>query len=543
MKNALSLVLIVALFETGLCCQDRLGFAAPQSQQPAPSPTTLVLPKGIGLCLFPDGLVSTRTAKIGQRMSFRAGRDIQVDDVTLIPEGTKVLGVISEVLRPKIGKKDGRLSFVFEPVPLVSGDVVPIQSAIVAEPPTPRQQKRSPTQDMAKVGEALKEAWDDPYSIFWPLALPFAVLIPLEKGEEQVLPTWNCVPQQTAQDVVITKRKVVSLQVANGATTQAPVAPQTTSPVVLSPGSQWQTLAQWHGIQARTIAFTRDAVWVAGCDAGGCGVTRIEASSDKIVATIRTPQAPYGVAASEDGVWTSIPQENSIIRIDPATNQIVARVPTGKTPTDVAAGEGAIWVANARDKSVSRIDPRQNAVTATVRVGGFPGSIAIGEGGVWVANGEGCWGCSFGTISRIDPATNSVVKTIKTWKYGTEVSPSELRVQDGIVWAIAGEHILRIDPQTNKIVKWIRIPSKKLFSMPEGFGPIKLNGLAIIQGMLWVANTSEASLWKIDLHTDKVSDEPVAVGFPVKILGQSEEKDGAVWLSNVHEGSVLKVKP
>jgi YVTN family beta-propeller protein len=304
-----------------------------------------------------------------------------------------------------------------------------------------------------------------------------------------------------------------------------------------------QTLVMWHGVLARSIAFTHDAIWVTRCDQSECGVTRMDPSSHKAVITIRTSESPYGIVADDAGVWASIPKENSVIRIDPATNVIVARIPTGKTPTDLAAGGGAIWVANANNKSVSRIDPQSNAVIATIAVGGFPGSIAIGHGAVWVANGEGCWGCSYGTISRIEPGTNKVVQTLKTWKYGTEVHPSYLLAQEGSVWAIAGEHVLRIDPESNKIVKWIKIPSRKLFSLPENLGRTPLHGLAIIADGLWVADSSEQSLWKIDIHTDRVTPDPVRVGFPIQILGQGGDKEGSLWVSNAAEGSTLLVRP
>lgn len=318
--------------------------------------------------------------------------------------------------------------------------------------------------------------------------------------------------------------------------------PQSTQLSAQEPGPL-QTLVKWRGVLARGIAFTHDAIWVTRCDASECGITRIDASSGNVVTTIRTAQSPYGIAADDAGVWASIPNENSVIRIDPATNAIVARIPTGKTPTDVAAGGRAIWVANANNKSVARIDSQSNTVTATITVGGFPGSIALGDGAVWVANGEGCWGCSYGTVSRIDPTTNKVVQTIKTWKYGTEVHPSYLLAQEGSVWAIAGEHVLRIDPESNKIVKWIRIPSRKLFALPENLGRAPLHGLAIIADRLWVADSAEQSLWKIDIHNDSITPDPVRVGFPIQILGQGGDKEGSLWVSNAVEGSTSLVRP
>src|SRR5579872_3280407 len=121
-----------------------------------------------------------------------------------------------------------------------------------------------------------------------------------------------------------------------------------------------QVLEKWNGLQARGIAFTPGAIWTSRCDQVACGITRIDASNGKIVATIATNNPPYGIAANDNAVWVASPRENLVLRIDPATNEIVAKIPTGKMPTGIAAGEGAIWVTNTDEKSVSRIDPQAN---------------------------------------------------------------------------------------------------------------------------------------------------------------------------------------
>jgi len=287
---------------------------------------------------------------------------------------------------------------------------------------------------------------------------------------------------------------------------------------------------------ARGIAFTPGAIWITGCDRNDCGITRIDARNDQIVTTIRTAKAPFGIASVESAVWVTNPGENSVSRINPATNQIVATIPVGEVPTAIAVGEGAVWVINTRNKSVSRIDPQTNAVIATIRISGSPQGIAVGNGAVWVTSIEA-------SVSRIDPATNTVVKKIGTSKHGTRGAPRDIIVQDGNIWITAGWHVLRIDATSNKIVEWIRIPLKHFFALPEDMRQSNLWGLAFLDGLVWVADSEQNSLWKIDIHTNKIIREPVPVGFSPQILAPGNDGDGVLWVCNRSNGSVMKIKP
>jgi YVTN family beta-propeller protein len=135
------------------------------------------------------------------------------------------------------------------------------------------------------------------------------------------------------------------------------------------------------------VAANSAGVWVAGFDKSSrAGVlTRIDPMNDTVSATIPLPGLPGDLATGFGGVWVTVDSQNAIWRIDPATNSVARTIPVGSSPIAVAVGEGSVWVANVKDGTVSRIDPRTNEVVATIPVGGSPRDVAVGSGRIWVA--------------------------------------------------------------------------------------------------------------------------------------------------------------
>jgi YVTN family beta-propeller protein len=74
-----------------------------------------------------------------------------------------------------------------------------------------------------------------------------------------------------------------------------------------------------------------------------------------------------------------------VSRIDPSTNAVVATIPVGADPFGIAAGEGSVWVANRRGFTISRIDPDTNRVVASIPVGNRPQGVVAGGGTIWVS--------------------------------------------------------------------------------------------------------------------------------------------------------------
>jgi hypothetical protein len=223
MRHQLSLLLALALAfcETSLYgWQDRPQPVPPEATPaatpldsaaiPAPPPVRVTEPltmkAGTPMCLFPKESISSKTAKVNTRVSFSVGKDVSVDGVTIIPADTAVWAAVTEVKKQEIGGKDAILTFTFEPVPLATGTTVPVRPFRM-----PRGTPIQPPKEKKSAGKVIKDVLEDPYSIWWPIAVPFMVLIPFEKGHEATLSQYQCVPEETALDVVLDKEDVVHL--------------------------------------------------------------------------------------------------------------------------------------------------------------------------------------------------------------------------------------------------------------------------------------------------------------------------------------------
>ena len=110
-------------------------------------------------------------------------------------------------------------------------------------------------------------------------------------------------------------------------------------------------------------------------------------------------------------------------RLDAHTGAVDATIAVGGGASAIAAGATAVWVANGLDGTVSRIDPAHNAVSATIPVGNGPAALAVRGDAVWVANEYGS------TLSRIDPASDRVTSTAPA-----DGEPASLAVLDGRLW-------------------------------------------------------------------------------------------------------------
>src|SRR5205085_7659505 len=117
---------------------------------------------------------------------------------------------------------------------------------------------------------------------------------------------------------------------------------------------------------------------------------RIDPVSNKVTARI------FGAAGlvtfGAGSVWALGHQteQESVVRIDADTNRIVATIPLPKYVTAMSFGDGRLWVlgdhySNGRNNGhVLEIDPRTNTVVRRIPVQVGGPSIGAGGGAVWV---------------------------------------------------------------------------------------------------------------------------------------------------------------
>ena len=119
-------------------------------------------------------------------------------------------------------------------------------------------------------------------------------------------------------------------------------------------------------------------------------VSKIDLSTDLVVATISVETYPYGVAINADGTYAYVTTSNSngsgsVLKVDLATNSVVATISVGEIPRSIVinpAGTFA-YVANNMSSTVSKIYLATDSVNAKVQVGTGLYGLAINPAGTF----------------------------------------------------------------------------------------------------------------------------------------------------------------
>jgi YVTN family beta-propeller protein len=261
-------------------------------------------------------------------------------------------------------------------------------------------------------------------------------------------------------------------------------------------------------------------------------VAVIDPDANRVVADVPVGTNP-SVAVGAGGVWTANTADGTLSRIDPKT--YVAKTHAfASSVSGIAFGFGSVWAANPVSGTVVPINPTFASAGKPIRVssplrngsGGFsgaPGAIAIGFGSIWVSVEP-----PISELIRVDPATGAKLATFEDVYNDAAVdSAGEVAVGPGGVWAASpGNYtMLSIDPTANLVVDRIRISS--------GAGAI-----AGVEDATWVTVPRDNTIWRIGLEgtitaTTAVGTRPtgIAVG------------EGAVWVANSLDGTVSRIDP
>jgi virginiamycin B lyase len=220
------------------------------------------------------------------------------------------------------------------------------------------------------------------------------------------------------------------------------------------------------------------SLWVTSCEDGS--LLRFDAKTLKQAATLVTgvAQSPGPIAASTDSVWLLTDTKTTLTRIDPDQNAVVGELRIEAGCRSLTFGETAIWLACPEENKVYRINAATNLVEKRIEVSDQPIALAAGEGSIWVLCRKD------GKVERIDPKTDKVIKTIELKVPGVE---GAIAVSDGSVWVtMAGFPLTRIDPtrEKEKVAQQFR---------GEGGGAI-----ATTTGAIWLSNIAQGTVWKID---------------------------------------------
>ena len=302
-------------------------------------------------------------------------------------------------------------------------------------------------------------------------------------------------------------------------------APLTTESAAAVPTRLYRrplVIGAFAGVVAAAIAIP---VFAFGGGSGGSSLSALSANSVGVVnpATgaiddeVSEVPTPTRVAASDDAIWVTSADTNSVSRIDVSSNELRNTLRVGDGPSGIAFGAGDVWVANTLAGTVSRIDPDSNdLVGEPIRVGNSPTAVTFGEGSIWVTNVDDA------SVSRIDPADGSV-ETFDVGAAGRGIAAGA-----GAIWIgdSAQNRVVRLDPKTNGVTQTIGV----------GSGP---GALAFGTGAVWVANTLDGTVSRIDPATNHVT-STVTVGASPNAIATS---DDAVWVANEADPKIVRLDP
>jgi hypothetical protein len=103
------------------------SFAMPVAAQRLPSRSQLVVPVGTAVQLIFDQNLSSKTARVGDRVRLHAANSIMVGGLTVLKRGAPVLGVVSKVEKRKHFGVNAQLRLALNPVRSTYGTLIPLQ--------------------------------------------------------------------------------------------------------------------------------------------------------------------------------------------------------------------------------------------------------------------------------------------------------------------------------------------------------------------------------------------------------------------------------
>jgi len=258
------------------------------------------------------------------------------------------------------------------------------------------------------------------------------------------------------------------------------------------------------------------------------------------------------------GSLQSVPPGVAIVDVAGHSPRLVRHIPMSVIPNPAEAytGDGSFWVWSVGEWSMHRVDPLSGRVGTSVesprgditgflvdgRTVWFNGNrlehmdiasdralgsmklsriryddvqgIARGAGYLWLARQVEA------DVLRLDPATGAIRSIPVPGGPGAAVYTPE-----GL-WVTTSDGVKLIDPAINKVTARAPVPGNS-------------SNIAFGGGYVWVSNSAEGTVYKIDGSSGKI----VAAYETGQGAGQMSYNDGTLWVANHDDGTVTGIDP
>ena len=218
------------------------------------------------------------------------------------------------------------------------------------------------------------------------------------------------------------------------------------------------------------------------------------------------------------GGLSSVPAD-SVAAINASSGDVESSVTVRRRPVGLVAASDGVWVANSIDRSVTHIGKEGRIETIPVGPGPIAvasGAVGRGEPFIWVANADGR------NVSRVSPKTGATVG--EPIQAGNGLSG--IGFGSGTLWltnSVEGT-VWRVDPTSGKRTQEI----------PVGPG---LRGIAVTNTAVWVTSETAGTVTQVDpksgglVRVVEVGNGPGAVAVGA----------GSVWVANAYDGTVSRI--
>jgi streptogramin lyase len=248
------------------------------------------------------------------------------------------------------------------------------------------------------------------------------------------------------------------------------------------------TTIQLEGFRPWALAAGSGSLWAI--DREQSVLLRLDPDSGRVLRRVAVPGLPVYVWAGAGSVWLGLESGTRVARIDPATGR-VRLVEAGDGVSGFASDGRSVWIVSHRDNALTRVEVATGratrVATALTPVDTTAAErIAFARGALWIT-GRGL------DLLRLDPATGAVTRTVEIGPGGIEVLAIGTRI---VVSAATPRGARRGDPILGALVA---VDAATARPAPRKIAPAFANGLVLVGGSAWSADTVNGHLTRIAL--------------------------------------------
>lgn len=265
------------------------------------------------------------------------------------------------------------------------------------------------------------------------------------------------------------------------------------------------------------IAFDGESMWVANrgddADPDDDAVTKITASTKKVVADFPTGQSPSAIAFDGENIWVANADSDDLTKFNKDGSRKRTLPSGGQRPVALAFDGEFMWVVNEGDDTVVKYDVRSETISDTIPAGNSPSAIAF--------DGELMWVLISGSrnVMRINAKTGAEVD-----KLGAGDGQSSLAFDGTNMWVA--------DESDNSVTKVRASDGEVLGSF--GLGGARPVAIAFDGRDIWVVNRNSDTVTKL-----RSSDGSVIGTYGVGLTPVGIAFDGVnLWVVNQDDDSV-----